>query len=726
MAVHEQKLMSGSQLENTMNTNASVLLGSTAELEVELGEPKLAAERLLIDELDDEDEEIFFGPMTDKEKLKSRKMRRKTEVFKPGFRSKCGKEKEEDKEGEEEDLAEVKSSLEMVHDDVLHLDGSEGSCFVDLPPLMSSQSIFPVELESDIGSPGTKNGEISKEDSASITGPFTHHTPLPSMKNVRNSESDVSVNAPPFSLVTVSPQAEAAVMSEGYCSCSVELFNAAESATRDDSTDTETVGMEQGASKDANLVSFSLLQPEETKLSSCDKSGGVSPKQSSKDDLDEPLEDEGTDKMDSAAASQHQPMPTDQVKSSSLPEMKPTILLKPTPCLPSGQSTIIYSSPLLIPTTVQRVQMQQPVCADNINLIPVHVPTYKVEGMDNLQAGMDVARQTNHCSVDENSVPSSFYHGNSAFGKPAMKGDVLSASQAARGFTQNQDLLATPGSVPQFQQPSDVKNSCQATDSEQGVCTSSANMLHKENVNPVHQSNTLQASSDPSAKFQVLSSISSPGVSALGNKQFLNFPPVDVQQAASPRVLQVSNRPTCPGSPSAASRQRLIDEKRALLARLRAEKQELQQRIKEDNEKCFNMKLENAAALQSNMARGMTPMFDRLPAQGCDGPAALTLTERELEVVTKLHTIRNSQHTASDHTQSPCQQDIHHRDHSRLHWHEDLIINIEELSSPSRPRCKAKTILSKKCHNSNRKGTGLKQSSSVHSGQPRARQHLLF
>ncbi|XP_063964828.1 uncharacterized protein LOC129275235 [Lytechinus pictus] len=723
MAVHEQKLMLGSQLENatnTMNTNASVLLGSTAELE--LGEPKLAAERLLIDELDDEDEEIFFGPMTDKEKLKSRKMRRKTEVFKPGFRSKCGKEEEE-----EEDLAEVKNSLEMVHDDVL-LDGSEGSRFVDLPSLMSSHSISPVELESGIGSPGTKNGEILKEDSASNTGLFTHHTPSPSMKNVRSSESVVSVNAPPFSLVTVSPQAEAAVVSEGYSSCSVELFNAAESAIREESADTKTVGMDQGASKDAKLVSFLLLQPEETKLSSCDKSGGVSPKQSSKDDLDEPLEDEGTDKMDSAAASQHQPMPTDQAESSSLTEMVPTIQMKPTPCLPSGQSAVIYSSPLLIPTTVQRVQMQQPVCADNINLIPVHVPMYKVEGMDNLQAGMDVARQTNHCSVVENTVPSAaFYHGNSAFGKPAMKGDDLSASQAAGGFTQNQDLLATPGSVPQFQQPSDVRNSYQATDSEQGVCTS-ANILHKENVNPVHQSNTLHVSSDPSVKLRVLSSISSPGVAALSNKQFLNFPPVDVQQAASPRVLQVSNRPMCPGSPSAASRQRLIDEKRALLARLRAEKQELQQRIKEDNEKCFNMKLENAAALQSNMARGMTPMFDRLPVQGCDGPAALTLTERELEVVTKLHTIRNSQHTASDRTQSPCQQDIHHRDHSRLHWHEDLIINIEELSSPSRPRCKAKTILSKKCHNSNRLGTGLKpsSSSSVHSGQPRARQHLLF
>ena len=37
------------------------------------------------------------------------------------------------------------------------------------------------------------------------------------------------------------------------------------------------------------------------------------------------------------------------------------------------------------------------------------------------------------------------------------------------------------------------------------------------------------------------------------------------------------------------------------------------------------MKLENAAALQSNMARGMTPVFDRLPSRGCDGRAALTL-----------------------------------------------------------------------------------------------------
>ena len=110
-------------------------------------------------------------------------------------------------------------------------------------------------------------------------------------------------------------------------------------------------------------------------------------------------------------------------------------------------------------------------------------------------------------------------------------------------------------------------------------------MLHKENVNPDRQPNAVIAASDSAVKYQVLSSVSSPIVSALCSKQPSYYPSGDAQQAPSPRVLQLSNRQASAGSPSAVARQRLIDEKRALLARLRAEKQELRQRIKEDNEK---------------------------------------------------------------------------------------------------------------------------------------------
>ena len=45
------------------------------------------------------------------------------------------------------------------------------------------------------------------------------------------------------------------------------------------------------------------------------------------------------------------------------------------------------------------------------------------------------------------------------------------------------------------------------------------------------------------------------------------------------------------------------------------------------------MKLENARALRTNMAEGMTPLLDRLPSQGCDGLAALTLVSPYLDIV---------------------------------------------------------------------------------------------
>ena len=48
---------------------------------------------------------------------------------------------------------------------------------------------------------------------------------------------------------------------------------------------------------------------------------------------------------------------------------------------------------------------------------------------------------------------------------------------------------------------------------------------------------------------------------------------------------------------------------------------------------CFNMKLENARALRTNMAEGMTPLLDRLPSQGCDGLAALTLVSPYLDLL---------------------------------------------------------------------------------------------
>ncbi|XP_030846582.1 uncharacterized protein LOC589345 isoform X2 [Strongylocentrotus purpuratus] len=565
------------QLCDFKKSDSDTSVRSTTELE--------EAGRMLLNDLDDDGEkEIFFGPMTDREKLKSKKMRRKTKVFKPGFRVDCDEE-EEEPAGE--------------------LQGTE-----------------------------IKEGDL-EEDSNPGTGLSTWHTPSPTQKRLRSSESAINVNAPPFSLVTVSPQADAAAVSEHYGSCGVELFSATDSVTGCDATCVET-GID-GSSRDETKTTDSVT-------------GQISEAQS----------------------------PT-----LSSTETVPPAVAKPTPSKTTGhcgQSTVIYSSPLLISTTVQRVQMQQPICYGNDSSL-IHVPAADVVRRDNSEMGTDVAHQTDPSSSKERNVASSafFPTGHTAFGKPTRKIDDLAASQ---------NLLPTPSAV--YQSPSsNARYFNQATNNDQGLCTLPPSMLHKENVNPDRQPNAVLVASDSAVKYQVLSSVSSPIVSALCSKQPSHYPSGDAQQAPSPRVLQLSNRQASAGSPSADARQRLIDEKRALLARLRAEKQELRQRIKEDNEK----------------------------------------TERELEVVTKLHTIRNSQHTASDRTQSPCHQAICHRDQSRLHWREDLIQSIEELSSPSRPRCKARTILSKKGDNLVRRGAGLQpssSSSSPHSGQPRAKQHLLF
>ncbi|XP_038076062.1 uncharacterized protein LOC119744272 isoform X2 [Patiria miniata] len=143
---------------------------------------------------------------------------------------------------------------------------------------------------------------------------------------------------------------------------------------------------------------------------------------------------------------------------------------------------------------------------------------------------------------------------------------------------------------------------------------------------------------------------------------------------------------------SARRKVELLEQKRAELARLRAEKAELKQTLKTENEMCFAMKQEVKAALHSNTSQTNIPVH--LLSLGCQGISSLTLTDQELDIVTRLHTIRNSHH---DNLQgvaaSPMVTPIPHKGSLHLQWHSDLVTEVHCLSSPGHPVRVARPIL---------------------------------
>ena len=344
---------------------------------------------MLLNELDDVgEEEIFFGPMTDREKLKSKKMRRKTKVFKPGFRVDCDEEEEEEHGREgigEEPAGELQGAQESADIEAIEVrdvrEDRLGDCGSDISD-MSPSSVSSQSTCSSSGNTEIKAGDL-EDDSNPDTGLSTWHTPSPTQKRLRGSESAINVNTPPFSLVTVSPQADAAAVSKDYGSCGIELFNATDSVTGCDATCVET-GID-GSSGDENKTICSTSQSEETIVGRCDDTVAVDQvhgaDKSPKGDLGEVGMMVETDvicssanvKMD--AAPKHHQISKAQSQTLSSTETEPPAVAKPTPSTTTGhcgQSTVIYSSPLLISTTVQRVQMQQPICyGNNSSLIPV-------------------------------------------------------------------------------------------------------------------------------------------------------------------------------------------------------------------------------------------------------------------------------------------------------------------------------------------------------------------
>ena len=221
--------------------------------------------------------------------------------------------------------------------------------------------------------------------------------------------------------------------------------------------------------------------------------------------------------------------------------------------------TVIYSSPLLIPTNVQAVQCQQPLCYGSS---PVAIPakfamenscTYGQETVENLP------HHPSHITASQSAHQKITLGGHSAFGKPVMC-DRLQNLPMNVTIASNQLNFQQQYSAPVvYQSPSytHVHSNSNRTHQSMSALTMSPSIFLKENTDPNHR-NTMS----PKPLSQVQREI----------------------VASSPRVLQMQNGESLSLSPSVA-RQRLIEEKRARLAQLRAQKEELRQRIKQDNEK---------------------------------------------------------------------------------------------------------------------------------------------
>ncbi|XP_033640098.1 uncharacterized protein LOC117300420 [Asterias rubens] len=137
----------------------------------------------------------------------------------------------------------------------------------------------------------------------------------------------------------------------------------------------------------------------------------------------------------------------------------------------------------------------------------------------------------------------------------------------------------------------------------------------------------------------------------------------------------------------------LLLQKKAELARIRAQKAEIQQRLARENELCFTMKQEIQGALRSNTLQTNIPIH--LLSIGCQGMSSLTLTEQELDVVTRLHTIRNSNKEDISSIPPPVASVASNKGSLHLRWHSSLVTEVHQLSSPSLPRRVAKPILAK-------------------------------
>ncbi|XP_022099939.1 uncharacterized protein LOC110984253 [Acanthaster planci] len=354
------------------------------------------------------------------------------------------------------------------------------------------------------------------------------------------------------------------------------------------------------------------------------------------------------------------------------------------------QSPTVFSSPRLFPTTIQAVQSQQSVPSSTL-FSPLKLADHKlvkdcshsdaltsfdVQGTE-LQTSQKTTERENDKSVfdfDSQQLPGlnvatvkedsdcSTHHRMSDFTTSSAPSDGVQMSPNI-GFRRYAPKVAivTPGSAPNMP---DI--SAQEAQSSRSVLECKSTL--PADMGSRKQLGTTQKGTNRSHHFFPSPAVrDSLGIQTLATS--LTSPTADVQDslnAARPEIadegqLCIKTSPYVgPRScGSARSKPELLEQKKAELARLRAEKAQLKKTLKTENE----------------------------------------LTDQELDIVTRLHTIRNSRHgnmqglTVSPVvTQTPTERD---KGSLHLRWHSSLVTEVQYLSSPGHPVRVARPILAK-------------------------------
>lgn len=147
---------------------------------------------------------------------------------------------------------------------------------------------------------------------------------------------------------------------------------------------------------------------------------------------------------------------------------------------------------------------------------------------------------------------------------------------------------------------------------------------------------------------------------------------------------------------------RLLEQKRIQLMKLKQAKEEMMQKLTEDN-KHFSLQVENALALRQNMASlediQQSPLL-RENISRLESSPPECLDENSFDELTLFYTWKNSQHVIGDGSpyNSSLTDNAINRKTNRPHlrWVENLVVDVTELSSPSKPATRRKSILLKR------------------------------
>ncbi|XP_072028230.1 uncharacterized protein [Amphiura filiformis] len=684
-----------------------------------------------------DENEIFFGPMTDYEKRKATKLRRRTVAYTPNFRanlrtpSKASADErrssdEIESSTEQEDVTETENPADFTSDSVF-IDTSEQSENKTSSHSNSnrhftssafySASEFPVEED------GFQKESNVTVDCADVS---VYHQAL-SVSDYVPGEGELSRRQ----LSTISDNEATPIASVSEC------FEDRPNTTQKVSVlsnDTTTVRAFTKAFKDMSSLKeksakfLEELRMEQRSRGNTPTNSPVPKKIAKKSDQPIPLQFQESSSSSETSSSQEDLTDIDRqgIKSSPstdlgessvvgiLQETANRLQLKPhdtptkagfgdvnsshqcgTPNSNLGMSMydrcnspMVFSSPKVFPVTVQAQSMRNPMCsvaysphtpnqlskassAFSSPLVP-HKPSPIVAVPRAFRPVNDNVTMTGLSASASTSAGSAFNPVGNVFsvqerGSPAPNSAFMSISLSDSPF---QKMPSANNETPNKEKMLDSPNiTLRSRKRNAGKSTPVAV--------PVQAVHPLPVQSQAEGMQTLSSGVFSPRLHGMMRQQ----------QTMSPRPMMVATQEHS-SSPhqqlAQMSKWSLLEQKQQELARIRAEKQMLKQKIKEDNVKCFQMRTEIVAALRSNTSpEGLPPMDSHIVIFRPEGTSALTLNDQELDVVTRLHTIKNSHATARDQTyDSPVAHDKHRTGRVRLQWHDELVTPVDQLSSP--------------------------------------------